>query len=485
MRGSRFIPVVGVVSVAVAMALSGPTGCGGSGEGCDIDTAGTVGILTAGQVQQVVAQAASFAADRGRAVTIAVADRQGNPLAIFRMTGAGGDAGDAYLRARTAAFFGTNGNAFTTRTAAFILQDQYPPGVPNTTAGPLFGVEFSSLSCSDIQRRGADLVGSSPVGLSGTPGGVPLYDGEFAAGGVGISGGGDALAEEQIALAGEQGFEPPEAIRGDHIVLDGFRLPFTEAPKPDVTAREVGGTYALGPTGTASTGFPRRDLGGIAVEQPFAPVNGSALSAGEVQQILFQAASRGEGTRAAIRKCGPAKINIAVVDLGGRVLGVVRTLDAPIFGFDVSVQKARTALAFSDPGNSLGSEIRGILGVPAGAPLAVSTRAVGFLSQKDYPPAVDGTAPGPLRGRQQQLSRTCAPFGNGITIFPGGLPLYRGGALVGAIGISGDGVDQDEIIASEGTLGFEAPEGIRTDRITFRGTQLPYFKEPRNPGRGT
>jgi hypothetical protein len=98
---------------------------------------------------------------------------------------------------------------------------------------------------------------------------------------------------------------------------------------------------------------------------------------------------------------------------------------------------------------------------------------------------VDGTAPGPLRGRQADLSRSCAPFGNGITIFPGGLPLYRGGALVGAIGISGDGVDQDEIIASEGTLGFEAPQEIRTDTIVFRGTQLPYFKEPRNPGRGT
>jgi len=39
------------------------------------------------------------------------------------------------------------------------------------------------------------------------------------------------------------------------------------------------------------------------------------------------------------------------------------------------------------------------------------------------------------------------PYGNGFTIFPGGIPLYKNGILVGAIGVSGDGVDQDDYIA--------------------------------------
>ena len=46
---------------------------------------------------------------------------------------------------------------------------------------------------------------------------------------------------------------------------------------------------------------------------------------------------------------------------------------------------------------------------------------------------------------------------NGLQIFPGSVPLYKNGRLVGAIGISGDGVDQDDLIAAMGSAGFEAP----------------------------
>jgi hypothetical protein len=70
---------------------------------------------------------------------------------------------------------------------------------------------------------------------------------------------------------------------------------------------------------------------------------------------------------------------------------------------------------------------------------------------------------------------------NGITIFPGGVPLYKGGRLAGAIGISGDGVDQDDLIAWAGSVGFEAPVERRCDRLVIRGTRLPYVKFPRHP----
>ncbi len=70
---------------------------------------------------------------------------------------------------------------------------------------------------------------------------------------------------------------------------------------------------------------------------------------------------------------------------------------------------------------------------------------------------------------------------NGITIFPGGFPLYRNGQLIGAIGISGDGVDQDDIVGASGTSNFLPPDPIRADQFNFLGTRLPYGKFPRDP----
>jgi uncharacterized protein GlcG (DUF336 family) len=70
---------------------------------------------------------------------------------------------------------------------------------------------------------------------------------------------------------------------------------------------------------------------------------------------------------------------------------------------------------------------------------------------------------------------------NGITIFPGGFPLYRNGALIGAIGVSGDGIDQDDLISASGAALFPAPAAIRADQMQIRGARLPYAKFPRNP----
>jgi len=42
-------------------------------------------------------------------------------------------------------------------------------------------------------------------------------------------------------------------------------------------------------------------------------------------------------------------VTIALVDTQGEILGLVRTPDAPVFGTDVSLQKARSAMFFSSP----------------------------------------------------------------------------------------------------------------------------------------
>ena len=79
---------------------------------------------------------------------------------------------------------------------------------------------------------------------------------------------------------------------------------------------------------------------------------------------------------------------------------------------------------------------------------------------------------------------------NGIQIFPGAVPIYRGAQLVGAIGISGDGVDQDDMIAFlglyragvqlGGSIG-NAPTSLRADNLAPSGTNLRYVQCPQAP----
>jgi hypothetical protein len=78
---------------------------------------------------------------------------------------------------------------------------------------------------------------------------------------------------------------------------------------------------------------------------------------------------------------------------------------------------------------------------------------------------------------------------NGTQIFPGSVPIYRGAQLVGAIGVSGDGVDQDDMIAFLGLHraasalgGFgNAPNEMRADTLTPQGIRLRYINCPVTP----
>ncbi|HEX8178724.1 MAG TPA: heme-binding protein [Pyrinomonadaceae bacterium] len=537
------------------------------------------GNLTPDDVRAVIAQAVSAAAALNRAVTVAVTDREGNVLGVFRMTGAtlrtrfnggtvfqqtadpvtglpplGLEGADfpaalnparlaAITKAGTASFFSTSGNAFTPRTASFIIQEHFPPNVTNQPSGPLFGVQFSQLFCSDIKKPGL------PLGLSGDPGGVPLYKNGLPAGGVGIEGDGlytvdrdptdfDKPLEELIAVAAARGYEAPAQIRGDNIIVGGIRLPFTnvtdaDAPRPSTIP------FASLP-GTVDPDFPIRgaqpsafvpmtlDGSPGAVDTRFFPFIGStsgsanALTANDVRTVIAQAAHQADITRAAIRQPlgSAARVSITVVDTEGQVLGIFRTFDAPVFGFDVSAQKARTALFFSR--NNAGAQLRAAGfsryvdaaaqdGIQLNGSIAFSDRAGGFLSRPFFPDGIDGTQNGPFSypinqwsvfndGLQLDLVRTnliaalLTPAGmtpppctaisyipNGIQIFPGSVPLYKNGELVGAVGISGDGVDQDDIIASAGSAGFVPPAAIRADQVFVRGVRLPFVKFPRSP----
>jgi uncharacterized protein GlcG (DUF336 family) len=532
-------------------------------------------LLTESDVKKIIEQAAAQAEASNLKATIAVSDGEGNVLGVFEMQGATSETvigtgkfanrvgqcglegvrvpscAAAISKAVTGAFLSSQGHAFSTRTASFIVQEHFPPGINFQGSGPLFGVQFSQLEvCSDINPK-------APLGLSADPGGLPLYKNGRKVGGIGIEGDGkytldpdptdkDVPVEELIALAASRGYEAPVEITGDKIIVNGIRFTYVNAQAP-AAAAPTAFNNLRGTTNTACSTLglaPAQVRNALASEfvadtlngAPTGRVNkrlfpngvgsfiaGSALSVAEVRTILGQAAAQAFVTRAAIRQPqgSAAEVNISVVDVDGKLLGLFSTVDAPVFGFDVCVQKARTAAFFSKP--TAAAELRSVGmgsyvdaagrdGIHLDGAIAFSDRGQGFLSRPFFPDGIDKTEAGPFSvpieafspfnvGLQLDLitpalvkflttgqtsPNNCtglAALKNGIQIFPGSVPLYKNGKLVGAIGISGDGVDQDDLIAAMGSTGFESPAGVRCDTVFVRGTRLPFVKFPRNPNR--
>jgi hypothetical protein len=204
---------------------------------------------------------------------------------------------------------------------------------------------------------------------------MPIYKNGIAQGGVGNEGDGvytvdrdpadlDLPFEEVIALSAVRGFESPPLIRGDNILANGIRLPFSNTSQvlnpPTIPFASLPGAIdPLFPIRAAQpSAFTSVTVGGISGEAdprffPFisSPTGGpNSLTAADVNTIISHAAQQANITRAAIRQPlgSNARVSIAVVDTQGRVLGLFRQQDAPVFGFDVSVQKARTAAFFSN-----------------------------------------------------------------------------------------------------------------------------------------
>jgi uncharacterized protein GlcG (DUF336 family) len=185
-------------------------------------------------------------------------------------------------------------------------------------------------------------------------------------------------------------------------------------------------------------------------------------------------------------------MTIAVSDLDGTILGLYRMHDGTVFSADVAASKARNVVWFSTAG------VADLPGVPAGT--AVTNRTIGFGAQPLFPPGIDGSGDGPffplyLYDTANPCTQGSDTSGNmsGVVFFPGSLPLYRNGVLVGGLGVSGDGVDEDDFVTAGavnaacgaggpcGVPDFQAPAGIRADQVVIQNVRLPYLKFPRNP----
>ena len=519
-----------VLGVVLALGMAGALafilfGCGG-GSGSVATPVGptpapTVQPLQTGDVQAIVQAAAnSVNVD----MVVAVVDRAGFVLGVFRTQNAPAmavanfgqplDANDVAVGlARTGAFFSNDQAPLSSRTVRFISGIHFPPGVTNQPPADLYGIENTNRGCTLVSGPGfqstlppalalgggfgpgvitgkADAMDSNPLAVN--PGGVPIFYKNVVVGGIGVvTSASDLNVAEYAAFVGSttarsgptDTFGPTPAAPGV-VIIGGVALPFvdqTSLPAGMSPGPVAGsGTFLVAPANSAGQP-PEGDL----ITPVAGPIGG--LSASDVQTILGNAEATANTTRAAIRLPlgSRAHMAIAVADLDGTIIGLRRMSDSTLFSVDVAASKARNMVYF----NSSARTAADLNQVPMGT--AVTNRTIGFGAEPLFPPGIDGSSAGPFFNLYlQDLANPCtqgaqagAPNVNksGIVFFPGSTGLYRNGVLVGGLGVSGDGVDEDDYVTNGGAAGFEAPSNIRADQISISGVRLPYFKFPRNP----
>jgi uncharacterized protein GlcG (DUF336 family) len=344
------------------------------------------------------------------------------------------------------------------------------------------------------------------------------------------------------AAGGSKGAGFPVGAIGGVPALPGFDIPFGRIDLVGITLDVIGPGGDLGPgrlvayaeanlgvgQGTlAGATFLDVDhlgndfLGGRTVPdgwlvKPHAGVN---LSKADVVRIIRQGIAEANKVRAQIRlpRGERTRMVFAVTDRTGEVLGLYRMPDATVFSIDVAVAKARNLAYYNDPAKL--KNVDRVPGLPKG--VAFTNRTVRYLAHPRFPISVDGTPPAPFSilndpgtdpktGLNVSAPRPASAFvsvlgfdafnpgtnfrettnvanQNGVVFFPGSSGVYKniGGKarIVGGFGVSGDGVDQDDVVTHFGIAGFGPPRKLRADHFFVGGVRLPYLKFPRNPER--
>jgi uncharacterized protein GlcG (DUF336 family) len=407
------------------------------------------------------------------------------------------------------------------------------PCTPSETSGcarggPMRDADGNELTSVGITTGKVDVFDSGATDLLSVPvnpGGIPIYRGGKVIGGVGVTGVSPELAEYAATLAAAGAgrgldFSEPLGFPGA-VFIDGIRLPFfgscttipciratlKQAPPGASSGRLSDGRFVVPPRGGQQA--PEGYLLG-----PRASRTGS-LSIDDVRRIIDQSVAVALRTRAAIRLPinQQTRMAMSVSDEAGDILAIYRMPDSTFFSVDVALTKARNAFYFS---TREGYEVLRNYVVtnryaryqwepqpPAGQGWAVTARSLNFGGQPLFPPGIDHEVtptpgpwfdlyaydsanpctegPGPSRGANRNFFNQ-----SGIVWFAGSVPLYKEGRLVGGLGVSGDGVEQDDYVSQLGSEGFHPPNDLRVDNSVIidaegREARVPYLKFPRHP----
>jgi len=299
-----------------------------------------------------------------------------------------------------------------------------------------------------------------------------------------------------------------QIVGSDSVGNDIFYAGGTQVPDQWLVMPQAGKLHAL----SDENGNPILDSMGNQVT--------AQITQQDVETIINNSIARANEVRAGIRLLADGtpgartRMVFAIADFDGEILGLYRMPDATYFSIAVAVAKARNMAYYNSA-----TEVNPLdLCEPQQRGMAHTNRTFRFLADPRFPDGIDfadagcfsilndpgidpitaeniaGPSPAsdfqsvlgftrfnPERNFHRQSDAVTSLNENGVVFFPGAAPIYKSAGLIGGLGVSGDGVDQDDVVAASGTLGFEPPVGLTVDNIKIDGVPLPYQKFLRNP----
>jgi uncharacterized protein GlcG (DUF336 family) len=299
-----------------------------------------------------------------------------------------------------------------------------------------------------------------------------------------------------------------QIIGSDNTGTSIFYAGGTEVPDQWLVLPSAGKLHAL----TDENGDPILDSTGSQVS--------AQITQQDVETIIQNSIDRAQEVRAGIRLLpdgtpgARTRMVFAVADYDGEILGLYRMPDATYFSIAVAVAKARNMAYYNSA-----AEVNPVdLCAANQLGRAHTNRTFRFLADPRFPDGIDFADAGcfsilndpgidpltaenitlptpasdfqsvlgftrfnPERNFHRQADITTSLNENGVVFFPGAAPLYKSAGLIGGLGVSGDGVDQDDVVAASGAFGFTPPPGLTVDHIKVDGVSLPYHKFLRNP----
>ena len=262
----------------------------------------------------------------------------------------------------------------------------------------------------------------------------------------------------------------------------------------------------------------------------------SALTIDDMNQIINNGIAAANRVRATLRVQPneitgqqDVRMTFAISDSKGNILAMYRMDDGTVFSEDVAVAKARNVAYYNDP-----TQLQSVdqVNLQTGSPEKVAAgtsftnRTFRFLAEPRYPAGIDGSVPpeaqfsilndaatagidpetGENLGAAAPVSAFTTVMGhdvfnpgtnfhdtsspsanqNGIIFFPGSTSIYKNGKIVGGLGVSGDGVNQDDVVTFLAAQGYlpqttTTPNAPPADNVAVDGVRLPYINFTRNP----